>query len=239
MCAATVKMQTFLHPISCIPLEGGSLVFQPHPPPLPAPFVDNGLFGPRPPEAQSRPASRAWLDVLFHFTAKRTNQNAVRTFIHICRNRKPRCGIIVEIIDLYILKYIFFNRRYMNHRIHRTFSKLELFLLRVIQRRTSTFKSITPTKTKQKAHKATKILIHRTYFTDIYRYKESGYYTFHYKKKQKKKRERKCSYREIYFLTCLRQTMNKRQQTPASGQPGESLPNPKHVPFLLILSATK
>lgn len=175
MCAATVKMQTFLHPISCIPLEGGSLAFQPHPPPLPAPFVDNGLFGPRPPETQSRPASRAWLDVLFHFTAKRTNQNAVRTFIHICRNRKPRCGIIVKIIDLYIF---------------------------------------------------------------MYRYKESGYYTFHLKKK-KITRERKWSYREIYFLTCLRQTMNKHQQTPASGQPGESLPNPKHVPFLLILSATK
>lgn len=62
------------------------------------------------------------------------------------------------------------------------------------------------------------------------------------KKKEKRKektRERKCSYREIYFLTCMRQTMNKHQQTPASGQPGESLPNPKHVPFLLILSATK
>uniref|UniRef100_A0A3Q2WE64 Uncharacterized protein n=1 Tax=Haplochromis burtoni TaxID=8153 RepID=A0A3Q2WE64_HAPBU len=98
-------LATFLHPISCIPLEGGSLAFQPHPPPLPAPFVDNGLFGPRPPETQSRPASRAWLDVLFHFTAKRTNQNAVRTFIHICRNRKPRCGIIVKIIDLYIFMY--------------------------------------------------------------------------------------------------------------------------------------
>lgn len=44
---------------------------------------------------------------------------------------------------------------------------------------------------------------------------------------------------EISFLTYLTQTMNKRQETPASGQSSDSLPNPKHLLLLLLLTATK